>query len=130
MNNLDDLKRERDEAYKKYQEAQSELDNFEFNQKRKQYGNDFRCSRCRYSCLTEVSGWDNLCMQGRWADGACKHYEPDNRLSLYIKQYKYPSYETWSNIAELLDGRDVAHLLDNEEMFDKAIAIDKVIQEK
>ena len=130
MNNLDNLERERDEAFKKYQKAQAAIDNFEFNQKKEQYGNDFKCSKCRYSCIEEVRSWDNLCMQGRWADGPCENYQPENELSKYIRNStRFPSFETWSNIVRLIGGRDIAHLLDREELKDKAIAIDKIIRE-
>ena len=109
--------------------AKEELDDFEFNTKKETYKDYFRCSHCRYNCLINVVEWDNLCMKDKWADGPCNKFEPDNRLSLYIKSFKWQSYDDWSKIADLLTDFDVAHLLDDETLTDKAIAIHKIIDD-
>lgn len=126
---LEELQEKANHTYREYMAAKKELDDFKFNDKKDTYKDKFRCTYCRYSCLTEIVGWDNLCMQGRWADGACKDFELDNELSCYIKKFDRYDFDTWDAIANLLVDNDVKYLLDDEKLKDKAIAIYEIVEE-
>ena len=130
MDTYETLKNNAHLAYKAYQEEQKKVDDFEYNSKKDMYQDQFRCMYCRYNCLTEVAGWDNLCMQGTWADGPCKKFEPHNELSAYIELENHPSFEIWDKIANLLVDDEVKCLLDDEMLADKAIAIYEIVQDK
>lgn len=93
----------------------------EFNLK-EQYGENFGCSNCAYSCCVFVGDHCTDCTKGKciYCHEYCDEYVPENELSAYIREYHY--YE--DNIVDTLnDFFDVSDIMKLPELHQKALDI-------
>ena len=68
----------------------NELFEQEANQKKKEYGDKYSCEFCKFNAVSGFSydGWHNTCGKGECTccHDVCDLYEPDNEITLFIKQ--------------------------------------------
>ena len=85
-----ELELKKRELQTELQEIDNKLDNFEYEEKKAQYGDKFTCEYCKYGAIQDLSGdgWHNTCGAHNCTccHTRCVKYEPDNEVTLFIKQ--------------------------------------------
>lgn len=68
----------------------SKLYDFDFEEKKEQYGDKFTCEFCKFRAVADLSGdgWHNTCGADNCTccHNVCDKYEPDNEITLFIKR--------------------------------------------
>ena len=68
------------------------IEEYEYNQLKKQYGADFRQDKCKFSAVFDLSSdsWHNKCgcykAECTCCGCPCLYYQPDNDISKWIKE--------------------------------------------
>ena len=109
--NKESLKARKTELEKELSSIRKALDDFELNEKKEIYGDDMKCSNCRFNAVLDFSfdGWHNCCgNEDTYActccHSYCEYFEPDNLVSKFIKdntKYGYISKEHFEGIEKL-----------------------------
>lgn len=126
--NLEELKNKKTELESQLRILQSNICEYEYNQKKEQYGNDFCCDKCRFDCIEYPGDYHTTCLKYNCVlcNDNCDEYLPENELSQYIRSHnKYSWNSIWNSIAKVLDYDDLDDLLEKgtESDFEKAIRI-------
>ena len=68
----------------------NKLYDFDFEEKKAMYGNEFTCEFCKFNAVQGFSGdgWHNTCGADNCTccHSVCEKYEPDNEITLFIKK--------------------------------------------
>lgn len=89
---LDDLKVLANNARREASRLEVLVEDYQYSQLEKQYGADFRQSKCKFSAVFDLSsdGWHNKCgcyqASCTCCDCPCTYYQPDNEISKWIKE--------------------------------------------
>ena len=91
LNELEQLKLKEKELRKELSMVVEKIDNYNYQELEKKYGDRFSCAYCRYDCVFDLSGdgWHNLC--GHTAapctccNANCEYYQPDTWITRWIK---------------------------------------------
>lgn len=83
--NKTELTTKKQELENELKKVNEQLNNFEYNEKKELYGGKFDCEHCKYSAVCYVEEY-TLCGAFCEFRGACEKYEPDNKITLLIKQ--------------------------------------------
>lgn len=76
---------------------------------KEQYGEDFGCHSCAYSCCVDVGDHCTYCTQYKciYCNKYCDAYMPDNVLSTYIRNKHYYDEGTVSSLNLFFDVSDI-----------------------
>jgi hypothetical protein len=93
LKELEQLKLKEKELRKELSTIVEKIDNYNYQELEKRYGDKFTCDYCRYDCVYDFSGdgWHNLC--GHTAapctccNANCEYYKPDTWITRWIKDY-------------------------------------------
>ena len=99
------------------------------NNLKEQFGNDFGCHNCAYSCCLNVGDYHTGCVKGYCIHcrSHCDEYTPSNELSEYIREYhEYDEY-TVDHLNDLLD---VSDIMKHPELHQTALDILKLRDKK
>ena len=89
---LDDLKVLADNARREANRLEGLVEDYQYDQLEKQYGADFRQSKCKFDAVFRLSsdGWHNMCgcyqASCTCCNCPCTYYQPDNDISKWIKE--------------------------------------------
>lgn len=123
-----DLKKIQDEIdalNKALREKQNEYKAAKESNLKEQYGADFGCENCAYSCCVYVGDHCTYCTKHKciYCNKYCDEYKPENELSKYIRDNHY--YD--ENTLDALNGLfDVIDIMRRPELYQKAIEILKL----
>jgi len=114
-NEIRELKSQLWQKEKKYEYAK------ESNLK-EQYGENFGCNNCAYSCCVDVGDHCTLCNKHKciYCNDYCDAYMPDNALSKYIRDAHYYDEHTLSSLNSFLG---VSDIMKRPELHQKALDI-------
>lgn len=89
---------------------------------KEQYGANFGCNNCAYSCCVDVGDHCTLCTKHKciYCNNYCDEYMPDNELSKYIRGEHYYDEDTVKNLNNLFD---VSDIMQRPELHQKALDI-------
>ena len=76
---------------------------------KEQYGNNFGCGNCAYSCCVDVGDRCTDCTKSKciYCNDYCEEYMPENALSAYIRDKHYYDEDTVSNLNRFFDVFDI-----------------------
>ena len=76
---------------------------------KEQYGNNFGCGNCAYSCCVDVGDRCTCCTKLRciYCNDYCEEYMPENELSAYIRDKHYYDEYTVSNLNKFFGVIDI-----------------------
>lgn len=99
-----------------------ELSRAKENNLKEQYGKDFGCDNCVYSCCINVDDYHTYCTKYRCihCHPYCHEYMPDNELSVYIRDKHEYDYNTLDTLNDLFDVLDIMR---KPELREKALEI-------
>ena len=99
------------------------------NNLKEQYGKDFGCDNCAFSCCVDVQDRHTYCTKHKciYCNNYCDEYMPDNELSLYIRENHYYDEYILSRLQSIMDELD---LMKHPELHKKAIEILKLIDQE
>ena len=85
-----ELEARKEELEKELIEVRKILYNYDFEAKKAKYGDNFTCEFCKFNAVHDLSGdgWHNTCGADNCTccHNVCEKYEPDNDVTLFIKQ--------------------------------------------
>jgi RecJ-like exonuclease len=89
---------------------------------KEQYGANFGCDNCAYSCCVDVGDHCTFCNKHKciYCNDYCDEYMPDNTLSTYIRNEYYYDENTVKHLNNLFD---VSDIMQHPELHQKAIDI-------
>jgi hypothetical protein len=101
-NEINSLK---DDLYEKQQEYKKAKE----NNLKEQYGKDFGCDTCAYSCCIFIGDPHNSCYQGNCVlcEDYCDKYMPSNDLSEYIRKHHHYDDNMLDSLNDLFDVSDI-----------------------
>ena len=125
MINLDEIKKDIDTLQKALDSRKKDYKLAKESNMREQYGDDFSCHNCAYSCCVDVGDHCTYCYQSNciYCKDYCDDYVPDNEFSKYIRKYHYYEERMLDAINKLFDVDDI---IKHPELHDKALHILKV----
>ena len=142
MMDKESLKTRKTELEKELSSIRKALNDFELNEKKEIYGDDMKCSNCRFNAVLDFSGdgWHNCCgNEDTYActccHSYCEYFEPDNEITKFIKKYLiskhfggtgYISKDTCEGLQNLVG--NIFRITD-EKMIKQVIDILKIIYE-
>ena len=123
-----DLKKIQDEIdalNKALQEKQNEYKAAKESNLKEQYGADFGCENCAYSCCVDVGDFCTYCTKHEciYCNKYCDEYKPENELSKYIRDNHYYDENTLDALNGLFDVIDIMRC---PELHQKALKILKL----
>ena len=89
---------------------------------KEQYGDDFGCRTCAYSCCVHVGDYHTDCTKGKCihCEHGCDQYMPENDLSSYIREH----HEYDDDLVGILnDLFDIVDIMKKPELHQKALKI-------
>ncbi len=94
-----------------------------------QYGGQFGCDYCAYSCCVEVGDYHTCCDQQRciYCNDYCDKYVPENKLSEYIRDKHYYDSRMLGKLSRLLGVNDI---ILEPELHNKALDVLFLIDKK
>lgn len=76
---------------KKLKKVREMLFDFDYKEKEAKFGKEFTCEFCKFNAVNDLSadGWHNTCGADNCTccHNVCEKYEPDNDITLFIKQH-------------------------------------------
>ena len=123
-----DLKKIQDEIdalNKALREKQNEYKAAKESNLKEQYGADFGCKNCAYSCCVDVGDYCTDCTKHKciYCNEYCDEYKPENELSKYIRDNHYYDENTLDALNGLFDVIDIMRC---PELHQKALKILKL----
>ena len=102
-----------------------ELSRAKENNLKEQYGEDFGCHNCAYSCCLNVDDYHTYCTEYRCIHcyPYCDKYMSDNELSIYIRDNHEYDYGILNTLNKFFDVYDI---MKNPELHKKALEVLKV----
>jgi hypothetical protein len=89
---------------------------------KEQYGDDFGCSNCAYSCCVDVRDYCTVCTKNKciYCNKYCNDYMPENELSAYIREHHYYEEKMVDTLEKFLE---VSDIMKSPELHQKALDI-------
>lgn len=85
-----ELEAKKEELEEELREVRKILYNYDFEEKKVKYGDKYTCEFCKFNAVHDLSGdgWHNTCGADNCTccHAVCEKYEPDNDITLFIKQ--------------------------------------------
>ena len=122
MIDLNKIQDEIDALNKLLREKQDEYKAAKESNLKEQYGADFGCENCAYSCCVDVGDYCTDCTKHKciYCNKYCDEYKPENELSKYIRDSHY--YD--ENTLDALNGLfDVIDIMRRPELHQKALEV-------
>ena len=122
MIDLKPIENEIVELRKQLLQKQNEYDKAKENNFKEQYGDNFGCNNCAYSCCVDVQDYHTFCAKNSCIHcrKRCCEYMPENILSAYIREY----HEYDENILDTLnDLFDISDIMKTPKLHQKALDI-------
>ena len=129
MIDLKEIQAEIEILNKALQQKQSEYEKAKESNLKEQYGADFGCDECAYSCCVDVGDNHTCCTKHRCIY-CCKHcyeYMPENELSKYIRNYHYYDECTLDKLNNFMGVDDIMR---HPELHQKALELLKLCDAK
>lgn len=125
MINLKKIQDEIDTLNKVLRQKQDELKAAKKSNLKEQYGANFGCGNCAYSCCVYVEDRCTDCTKHKciYCNEYCDEYKPENELSKYIRDNHYYDENTLDALNDLFDVIDIMH---HPELHQKALEILKL----
>lgn len=86
-----ELELKKKELQTELHQVENKLHDFDYEEKKAKYGDKFTCEFCMYNAYHGFSpdGWHNTCGANNCTccNSNCRKYEPDNDVTLFIKQH-------------------------------------------
>ena len=122
MIDLKPIETEINNLRKQLQQKQDEYAKAKENNLKEQFGDDFGCDNCAYSCCVYVGDYHTSCTKGSCVlcRDYCDEYAPDNKLSMYIRNHHYYDESLLDTLNELFD---VADIMQQPELHQKALNV-------
>lgn len=129
MIDLKPIENEINELSKQLQQKRNELKDAKENNLKEQYGEDFGCHNCAYSCCVYVGDRCTDCANGKciYCHDYCDEYMPENELSAYIRERHYYDESTVDTLNSLFDVPDI---MKRPELHQAALDVLKVRDKK
>lgn len=89
---------------------------------KEQYGANFGCDNCAYSCCVDVGDHCTFCTKHKciYCNDYCDEYMPDNALSKYIRDVYYYDEHTLSSLNSFFG---VSDIMKRPELHRKALEV-------
>jgi hypothetical protein len=116
------LQNEIDELSKQLQQKRDEYAKAKTNNLKEQFGDNFGCDNCAYGCCIDVLDYHTCCTLNYCVlcRKRCDQYMPDNKLSIYIREYHYYDEHTLDTLNDLFD---VSDIMQHPELYQKALDV-------
>lgn len=125
MINLKPIENEINILSKQLQQKRDELEKAKESNLKEQYGEDFGCYNCAYSCCIYVGDYHTNCTKNKCihCHPYCDKYMPDNELSIYIRDNHEYDDDMLDTLNDLFDVFDI---MQNPELHEKALEVLKL----
>ena len=122
MIDLKQIENEINELNKQLWQKKNEYAKAKESNYKEQYGENFGCHSCAYSCCVDVGDRCTDCAQGKciYCYKYCDEYIPENELSTYVREHHY--YDE-STVSTLNDFFDVLDIMKHPELYRKALEV-------
>ena len=129
MINLKLIENEIKELTNKLEEKRNELAVAREANLKEQYGEDFGCDNCAYSCCVEVGDYHTCCTKNVCIHCCpyCDQYMPENELSAYIREHHYYHECTVMILNDLFN---ISDIMKHPELYQTALKILKLRDSK
>ena len=109
MIDLKQIENEINELSQQLQQKRNEYAKAKESNLKEQFGDNFGCDNCAYSCCVYVGDRCTDCAKGKciYCHKYCDEYMPENELSAYIRERHYYDEDTVSNLNNFLDVYDI-----------------------
>lgn len=109
MIDIKPIEDEINELNKRLNQKRSALEKAKESNLKEQYGEDYGCHNCAYSCCVDVLELHTCCIKGKciYCHDRCYDYIPDNILSIYIRDKHYYDKNMLDALNNLLDIPDI-----------------------
>lgn len=96
---------------------------------KEQFGEDFGCHNCAYSCCVYVGDGHTDCTKGHciYCHKYCDEYMPNNELGRYIEEHHYYDERTLDTLNDIFD---VSDIMKHPELYQTALEILKLRDKK
>lgn len=85
-----ELELKKKELQTELSQINKKLYDFDYEEKKSKYKEQFTCEFCKFNAIQDLSydGWHNTCGADNCTccHSVCEKYEPDNEITLFIKQ--------------------------------------------
>ena len=122
MINLKQIENEINELNKQLYQKKTEYTKAKESNLKEQYGENFGCCNCAYSCCVDVGDRCTDCTKRKciYCHKYCDEYRPENELSAYIREHHY--YD--ENMVTILNNLfDVSDIMQRPELYRRALDI-------
>ena len=122
MIDLKPIENEIAELSKQLQQKRDEYAKAKENNFKEQYGDNFGCDNCAYSCCVDVGDYHTCCTKNSCIHcrKRCYEYMPENTLSAYIRKYHYYDENTLDTLNDLFN---ISDIMKTPELHQKALDI-------
>ena len=129
MIDLKPIENEINELNKQLWQKKDELVKAKESNLKEQYGEDFGCHNCAYSCCVFVGDRCTDCTKGKciYCHDYCDEYTPENELSAYIRERHYYDESTVDTLNSLFD---ISDIMKRPELYQAALDVLKVRDKK
>ena len=109
MIDLKPIENEIEELNKQLKQKKDEYVKAKENNLKEQFGANFGCGNCAYSCCVDVGDHCTVCHKGKciYCNDYCDEYMPENELSAYIRDKYYYNENTVELLSLLFDVSDI-----------------------
>jgi RecJ-like exonuclease len=122
MIDLKQIENEINELNKQLRRKKDEYAKAKESNLKEQYGDNFGCGNCAYSCCVFVGDRCTDCINNKciYCNAYCDAYIPENELSAYIREH----YHYEENMVDTLNSLfDVSDIMKHSELYKKAINV-------
>lgn len=129
MIDLKQIENEINELNTRLSQKKREYEKTKENNLKEQYGDNFGCDNCVYSCCVDVGDHHTYCHQNHciYCYSYCDEYILDNELSAYIRNKHYYDENTLDAINELFNVDDI---MQHPELYQKALDVLAILDKK
>lgn len=122
MIDLKQIEKEINELTQELYRKKNEYANAKTSNLKEQYGANFGCHNCAYSCCVDVGDHCTFCTKCKciYCNNYCDSYMPENELSTYIRNEHYYDENTVEKLSNLFD---VSDIMQHPELYQKALDI-------
>ena len=122
MIDLKQIENEINELSKQLQRKRNEYTEAKELNLREQFGENFGCDNCAYSCCVDVGDHCTLCTQHKciYCNNYCDAYMPDNALSTYIRDKHYYDEGTVSGLNYFFG---ISDIMQHPELYQTALDV-------
>lgn len=122
MIDLKQIENEINELSKQLYQKRNEYTKAKESNFKEQYGENFGCSNCAYSCCVDVGDRCTYCTKRKciYCHEYCDEYMPENELSAYIRENHHYDEDEVSILNRLFD---VSDIMKSPEFHQKALEV-------